>query len=153
MFTVSFQLWGGPQMLKQPKSKQKVFLKAKKTQMLGHGENHSIYLSKKELCDPEGYFRICFKSSATCSAWFSSSGSSVLLHTLLRLSKVTLTLLIYYSDHIFHRVLPLLTTSELQTVALTAGSPRAAVTCSSHLHCDAFCGGDWNKWVVEVALG
>lgn len=70
--------------------------------MLGHGENHSIYLRKKELCDPEGYLRICFKSLTTHSALFNSDGSSVLLHTLLHLSEVTLTLLIYFSDHIFH---------------------------------------------------
>lgn len=135
------------------KNQQKVFLKAKKTQMLGHGENHSIYLRKKGLCDPKVYLRICFKSLATCSAWFNSNGSSVLLHTLLHLPKVTLTLLIYFSDHIFCRVLPLLTTSELQAVALTPGSPPTAVTRSSHLPCDAFCVCDWNKWVAGGALG
>lgn len=121
------------------KESAKVFLRAKKTQMLGHGENRSIYLRKKELCDPEGYLRICFKSLTIHSALFNSDGSAVLLHTLLHLSEVTLTLLIYFSDHIFHSWKPLLTTSELQTVALTPGSPCTAVTHSSHLHHDAFC--------------
>lgn len=121
--------------------------------MLERGENHSIYLRNKELCDPEGYLRICFKSLPTCSAWFSSNGSSVLLHTLLHLSKVTLTLLIYFNDYILRRVLPLLITSELQTVALSPGSPCTTSSRSIHVHCDDFSVCDWNNEWWEMHQG
>lgn len=148
-----FSSGGGPQMLKQPKNQQKAFLRAKKTQILGHGENHSTCLRKKELCDPEGYLKICFKSLASSSAWFSSKGSSVLLLSLLHLSKVPVNTGDTLEGLYFSETFTTIDCQWLLDCSLTPGSTPAAVTRSSHLHCDAAFVCDGNKRVVRGAWG
>lgn len=143
IFTAFFQFWGGPQMLKQPNNQQKFSWKQRKHRCLGM-EKTIQFILERDLW-PWRIFEDLFLT--THSALFNSNGSSVLLHTLLHLSKVTLTLLIYFSNHTFtvenHYWLPVnCRLLPLPLVVLVQPS-HIAVTCTTMLF---VCVIETNAW-------